>query len=137
MIVKADATIQYQRVIDVLDMMGQSRDYSTRTGDPADCEVAAAEYRVSLTATRLKRLGPLFGVGGVILCICGVLVYFVYSAMQEPPPKTKKVITQVNIIRPPPPPPPPEDMPEPELEEEVEVIEQEDMRAGARSGGHP
>ena len=81
---------------------------------------------MSLTAAKIRRLGPLFGVGGAILCICGVLVYFVYSAMQEPPPKTKKVITQVNIIRPPPPPPPPEDMPEPEIEEEVEVIEQED-----------
>jgi protein TonB len=49
----------------------------------------------------------------------------VYGAIQQEPTLTQKVVTQVNIIRPPPP-PEVEEIPEPEIEEEVEIQEPEE-----------
>jgi protein TonB len=68
-----------------------------------------------------RRYIPIVAIGSAVLLICGGLVWLVYGSLQEPPPKTKKVVTQVNVVRPPP--PPPEKLPEPEVQEEVEIEE--------------
>ena len=81
---------------------------------------------MSAVQAKLRRLLPVIMIGSTVVCVCGALGWFLYSAMQKPLPQAKKVVTTVNIVRPPPPPPPPEDIPEPDIEEEVEVIEQEE-----------
>jgi periplasmic protein TonB len=76
-------------------------------------------------ANQLRRYLPLAGIAVLVAAICGGLAWMVYGAMQVPVTQTKKVVTQVNVIRPPPP-PEVEELPEPEVEEEVEIVEPEE-----------
>jgi protein TonB len=74
---------------------------------------------------QLRRYLPLAGIAALVVAICGGLAWMVYGAIQQPVTLTKKVVTQVNVIRPPPP-PEVEELPEPEVEEEVEIAEPEE-----------
>lgn len=61
-----------------------------------------------------------FAIGGVLVALIGVGVFFLQD-MFEKPAQTKKMVQQVTLIQPPPPPPPPpplEKPPEPEVKQE-------------------
>lgn len=60
------------------------------------------------------------GIGGVLIVLIAVAVYFLKDLFEKPV-QTKKQVQQITVIQPPPPPPPPppeEKPPEPEIKEE-------------------
>lgn len=76
---------------------------------------------------RLRRALPLLVIGLLVLGAMGALTWFIVGAMNAPKTEAKKVVQQVNIIRPPPPPPEvDEPPPPPEVDDEVEVPEPEE-----------
>ncbi len=77
---------------------------------------------------RLLRLLPAASVTLLALAV-GVGMAFFVIRMQETTPQAKKMVQQISLIQPPMPPPPPLEQPppEPEMQEEVEAPQPEDM----------
>lgn len=64
-----------------------------------------------------------------VILISGALIWFVGGMLSQPIEPPKKTVQEIKVIRPPPPPPEVEEEPppEPEVEEEVDIPEPEDI----------
>lgn len=90
----------------------------------------------------LRAYAPIAGISLAVIAVVGALAWYVVSSMDDSAAPAKKLVQQVQIVRPPPPPeapppPPPEpeevDVPEPE-EPEPEVAEADQPPAGDQLG---
>lgn len=66
--------------------------------------------------------------GALVVVAVGVgVAWLIGSFLESEPPKVKKVVQEITLIKPPPPPPKIEEPPPPEVEEEVDVPEPEPL----------
>jgi protein TonB len=97
--------------------------------------------RASRKVSSLRGYLPVVGISLAVIAVVGAVVWLIVASMGDSGQPTKKLIQQVQIIRPPPPPetppPPPEpeevDVPEPE-EPEPEVADADEPPAGDQLG---
>ena len=89
----------------------------------------------------LRAYLPILGISLAVIAVVGALVWFVVRSLGDKVEPTKKVVQQVQIIRPPPPPPdvPPPPPPEPEEvavpdPEEPDVADSDQPPAGDQLG---
>ncbi len=102
---------------------------------------STGKARASRKVSNLRGYLPVVGISLAVIAVVGIVVWLIVSSMGDSGQPTKKLIQQVQIIRPPPPPetppPPPEpeevDVPEPE-EPEPEVADADEPPAGDQLG---